>query len=413
MMTVTTRCRHAGSLFAVATAALTTAALVSSGCDDASPVPDGGAIAGDAFVLGTRVWDDSATTSYFHVVPSLDADTAVDTSLAIEVAGAAKLFAIPGAGWFAIGAGDQPVITRYALDAAGGLVAGASISFQGVGVRSLWPSLYVVSPTKVYYPDRDGHQLVVWNPTTMEITGTIALPETARDGFLSLYSYTPIVRGDRLLFSVGWFDWNTSDAVLGGTGLVVIDTRSDRVERFDVDPRCGGISEAIVTASGDAYHVSSALAGAARRLGRFPLAPCALRIPTGGDAFDPGYALALGELTGGAIAGEPVPAGGSGIFLRVLDEALATVAEGDATWKLTGQAAWRWLRWDVATGTTTPVDLAPSTSDVLWFQVGDRVFGTETSPDYAQTTLIELTAPGGPRRALTAPGFLHGVARIR
>jgi hypothetical protein len=62
----------------------------------------------------------------------------------------------------------------------------------------------------------------------------------------------------------------------------------------------------------------------------------------------------------------------------------------------------------------SPVDaLEPSTSDVLWFQVDGKVYGTETTADYSETTLIELTADGGPRRALTAPGLLHGVTRVR
>jgi hypothetical protein len=379
---------------------------IGGGDPDAAPLDT-------AFLLGTRVWDDSSTTSYFHVVPSLEAGTAVDPGLSVEVPGAAKLFAIPGAGWFAIGAGESPVITRYTLDDAGRLVAGASVTFQNHGVRSLWPSLYVVSPTKVYYPDRDGQQLVVWNPTTMEVTGSIALPGTGREGFLSLYGYTPVVRGDHLLFGVGWFDWVTSDSVLGETGLVVIDTTTDQLVRVDVDTRCGGISEAVITPGGDAYFVSSALAGAAKRLGRFSLEPCALRIRAGAEAFDAGYAPRLADITGAAIAGEPIPGGGDGIFLRVFDESLATVGASDQTWKLTGQSAWRWVRWDVTSGAVAPVDLAPATSDVLWFQVGDRVFGTETTPDYATTTLVELTADGGPRPALIAPGFLHGVARIR
>jgi hypothetical protein len=392
-------------------------ALVVAACGDNLGDDTGDAdaapLAGETFLLGTRVWDDSSTTSYFHVVPSLEAGTGVDTDLAVEVPGAAKLFAVPGAGWFAIGAGESPVITRYTLDGSGRLVAGASVTFQDYGVTSLWPSLYVVSPTKVYYPDRDGQQLIVWNPTTMEVTGSIALPGTGRTGFLSLYGYTPIVRGDLLLFAVGWFDWAINDTVLGETGLVVVDTRTDQLVRVDVDTRCGGISEAVITGSGDAYFVSSALAGAARRLGRFSLEPCALRIRAGAEAFDDGYAARLADVTGAAIAGEPIPGGGDDIFLRVFDESLATVGAGDATWKLTGQSAWRWLRWDVTSGDARPVDLAPATSDVLWFQVGDRVFGTETTPDYASTTLVELTAAGGPSRALVAPGFLHGVARIR
>jgi len=114
------------------------------------------------------------------------------------------------------------------------------------------------------------------------------------------------------------------------------------------------------------------------------------------------------------MAGEPIPGSGNDIFLRAFDTDLGTVSDEMLTWELTSQSAWRWLRWDVATGDVTDVDpLDPSTSDVLWFRVSGKVYGTETTADYSETTLIELTAEGGPRRAMTAPGFLHGVARIR
>jgi len=137
-------------------------------------------------------------------------------------------------------------------------------------------------------------------------------------------------------------------------------------------------------------------------------------VRAGSDAFDPDYLANLGDATGSAMAGEPIPAGGDGVFLRVFDESLGTVADDNATWELTGQSAWRWVRWDVSTNDVSPItELEPSTSDVLWFQVEGRVYGTETKADYSETTLIDLTAEGGPRRALTAPGFLHGVARIR
>jgi hypothetical protein len=46
---------------------------------------------------------------------------------------------------------------------------------------------------------------------------------------------------------------------------------------------------------------------------------------------------------------------------------------------------------------------------------GDNIAdtGDADAADHATTTLVELTADGGPRPALVAPGFLHGVARIR
>lgn len=248
----------------------------------------------------------------------------------------------------------------------------------------------------------------------MRVTGTIPLPETARDGFLSYYGLTPLLRGSKLIFSVGWFDWLISDSILPETGLVVLDTATDTVERFDVDPRCGGVTQAIEMPEGDSYFVSSALAGATYRLGRLETEPCALRLRAGEESFDSTYLARLAELSNGGIAGEPMPGGDDRILLRVFDEALASVESGAQTWELTGQTAWRWLSWDVKTNeTTVESELAPSTADVFWFQLDGKVFASETKSDYSETTLVELSANGAPVPALTVPGFLQGIARIR
>jgi hypothetical protein len=414
------------------------AATVACGDDDAEPEDSGGTsgssttggapgdssgsggLAGQpgdadpAYLIGTRVWVDTTATSYFNVVSSLDKGTEVSREQALELPGPAKLYAIPDVGWFGLGGGEEPTITRYGLSADGKLQKEKTINMLSYGVQGLWDNLYVVSKTKIYYPDRDNRQLIIINPTEMAIEGAIKLPETAQDGFLSLYGYTPLLRGNKLLFTVGWFDWNVNDSVLGETGLVVLDTDTDTVDSFDIDKRCGGITTGVTTADGDTYFVSSALAGVAHRLGRQPTAPCALRVKAGAEAFEEDYLVELGELTNSEVAGEPVPAGGNGIFLRAFEESEATFTEESATYELTGQTAWYWWRWNVETGEASLVDeLEPSTSDVLWFEVGGRVFGSQTTADYAETTLIELTAEGGPREALTAPGFLHGIARIR
>jgi hypothetical protein len=390
-------------------------AVLSASCgDDATSSNEAGGDLDTAYVLGTRVWDDSSTTSYFHVAPSLEQTVQVDPARALEVSGAAKLYAAYDLGWFAFGEGESPTLSRYTLDDEGRLKKGASISLQQYGVKGLWDTIYFVSPTKAYYPDRDGAQLIVWNPTSMEVTDVIALPQTAREGYLANYGYAAIERAGKLLITVGWFDWNETDSVLPATGLLVVDTTTDEVVSFEVDERCGGVTQPITTASGDTMLVSSALAAAAHRLERLATAPCALRIRAGSDAIDTEYLTRLGELTGGALSGEPVAGAGDALFLRVFDEELASTDKPMLTWELTGQPAWRWMRWDIANDRVEPVaNLAPSTSDVLWFRVDGKVYGTETAADYTTTTLIELTAEGGPRRGLTVPGFLHGVVRVR
>ena len=366
-----------------------------------------------AFAVGTRVWDDSSTTSYFNIVDSLDAGTTVDTSRAIEVAGAAKLFSLGSLGWFAIGGGESPTISRYEVDENNQLQPRETISLQNYGVESLWDTVYVVSPTKAYYPDRDNRQLIVWNPTEMTITGSIELPQTNRDGFLALYGYTPVLRGNQLLFTVGWFDWTTNDEVRSETGLVVIDTTTDTVARFDVDSRCGGITTGVTVANGDVYFASSALAAAAYKLGRMTSEPCVLRVRAGETTLDTSYHVELDTLSAGALAGEPVSGGADRVFLRTFDETAAQIPAEPATWDVTGQVAWKWLAWDVGTNKATEVASLPaSTADVVWFQVEGKTYGAQTTADYSSTTLIDLTA-GTPATALTAPGFIHGVARIR
>src|SRR5687768_9731856 len=102
------------------------AVVLAAACGDNAAPP--GAVAPDAsaptaaYLVGTRVWDDTTTTSYFHVVSSLDAAATVNQARALETPGSAKLFAI-GDAWFGIGGGEAPTITRYTLDGSDRLVA--------------------------------------------------------------------------------------------------------------------------------------------------------------------------------------------------------------------------------------------------------------------------------------------------
>lgn len=368
------------------------------------------------YVVSTRVFspDGGPVTSFFYVVDSLDQGTVIDTSQGLEYPGSARLFANEETGWFAIGSGEDSTITRYTVGPRG-LVAGDSISLLSYGVSSHFSDdLYIISPTKLYYPDRDNAQLLIINPEAMEIQGTIPLPETVRDGYQANYSYEAIQRDGRLLFTVGWFDWD-NDVILDATGLVVIDTATDSVVRVDVDERCGGITTPVNLASGDAYLVSSALAAANHILGRLPTEPCALRVLADSDTIDPDYAPPLAELAGGAPAGEPVYGGGNSIYFRVFDQAAATIEDGQFSWDLTGQPLWSWARWNVSEGAVAPADTLPaSTADVVWFRADERTFGMESlDAEYSETRLIELSSEGGPVQRLTAPGFLQGLARVR
>lgn len=369
-----------------------------------------------AYLAATRVStpDGAGSTTYMQVLSSIEAGSRLELANATEFAGPAELFNIKEIGWFGVGDGNAPVLTKYTLGADGKLVAGPKLNLAAYGVQEFFADkTYFVSPTKVYYPDPDGKQLLVINPTAMTVDGVVALPQTAREGYTAVYSYAAVRRGDKLLFSVGWFDW-TNDRILPETGLVTLDVNTNAVLGVTTDPRCSGITMPVTVSSGDVYFTSSALAGALAKLGRLTTGTCALRIKAGAEVFDPAYAQKLTEVTGGAIAGEPIPAGGDAIFLRVLDDTKVTIKPESASWDLTGEPAWGWARWNVVTGQLTPIaGLEASTADVLWFETEGRVFAGQTTKDYATTTLIELTAAGGPKPALTSVGFFSGLAKIR
>jgi len=397
--------------------ALSAAVVGLTGCSSDNAIENGGPKAGPAYIVSTRVFSPGVDerTSFLYVVDSLDATTKIEPSAGLEMPGSARLFADEETGWIAIGSGEDSTITRYSVGSNGLSPVGDPISLQSYGVNSHWSDdLYFISKTKLYYPDRINEQLLIIDPEAMRITGTIALPQTSREGFQANYSYEAIHRAGRLLFSVGWFDWN-NDKILGETGLVVIDTNTDQVVRVDVNDSCGGITTPVNLASGDTYLLSSALAAANHRLGRLAAKPCALRILANEDTFDPDYARPLADLVGGALAGEPVHAGGDALYFRVFDESSANVEDGQFSWDITGQPVWSWVRWDVSEdAAVVEKALAPSTADVVWFRADKRTFGMEWADQAnTRTRLIELSTSEGPVERLTAPGFLQGLTRAR
>jgi hypothetical protein len=391
-------------------------ALVAGACgDDGDDGKVGGSSDGGSYLAATRIFsaDGIGSTTYMQVLSSIEDGEKLELSKATEFAGSAELFNLEGIGWFGVGDGESPVLTRYGLSADGELEEKKKLNLAAYGLSDFFANdMYVISATKAYYPDPDGKQLVIINPIAMKVEGVVEMPETEREGYTAVYSYASVRRGDKLLFSVGWFDW-TNDKILPETGLLVLDTTSDEVVRFDVDKRCGGITQPVTLSNGEAYFASSALAGALYKIGSYKLEPCVLRVAKNADAFDTKYLLKLADLTDGAIAGEPIGAGDDRIFLRVLADDMVTVEADTASWEITGTAAWSWIVWDVSKEKVSELDLEPSTADVLSFEVDGRVFVGQTTAEYESTTLIELTAEGGPKSALESPGFFSGLAKIK
>jgi hypothetical protein len=151
------------------------------------------AIAGTSF-------NPEGESSYVALVPSLDSSIEIDYAAVLEVAGGASIFGMDGNRFFALGKDEEPTITRYEIDASGAFIPGEQFSLQEYGLSSTWldPGLVpILSETKAYVVDSGQMQVIVWNPSTMRITGSFPLDGVAPDGYsTTLFEPDPTVRGD-------------------------------------------------------------------------------------------------------------------------------------------------------------------------------------------------------------------------
>src|SRR5262245_60229459 len=99
----------------LSTCALTLALL--PGCSDSDADSEQTHAGSEPLYLAmTRIWDDTSTTSYLHVLDSVTSKAKVDVAKARELNGPSKLYAYGKDYWFAVGGGEEPIITRYELD---------------------------------------------------------------------------------------------------------------------------------------------------------------------------------------------------------------------------------------------------------------------------------------------------------
>jgi len=371
-------------------------------------VPEGDPV----YALTTQVFGENDSQSYVLLTSTLDLETelSVDDAL-IEVPGRALAAGIDGAGALFIASDQAPTVTRYELTEAGGLDEGESVSFLTAGVTKFaeYSSQFqFVSKEKAYWLDGSTAQIVVWDPTAMEVRGTIALTELAAQGQLLSFTTAPVWHGDTLyLFAA----WREGLIVAPRAAVVAVDTSTDTVTIVQ-DTRCGYVRDGILADDGFMYMASEAFGAAANWLDPSNPAPCLLRFDIGAQAFDADYQVELSTLVGGAAAGSLVVGPDNRAFLRVLEGRSAP--DGVSNPRVLASApAWRWASLMVGeepavSGITAPL----SSGSVLRFSLGTRVF----APLFVaatSTTFLELTAEGPSESAINLPGLVFSAVKLR
>jgi hypothetical protein len=287
--------RRAGTVLAFAFA------LGSTGCGATNGSESSGEPVGAHFPTTSIVFgEDGSISTYLSLLHTLDPQ-AVDDDTTREFAGWADLWVHGGQVFMTDG--EAPALTRYAVAAGGALEQDDRLSFANYGTdtAAFWRNV-IVSPTKAYLFVTEAREIVVWNPATLEIGGTFALPDLDDRGAQQPYVTNDrgaIVRGDRLYVTVGWGDWDNY-SLSNDSVILVVDTTSDEIIQT-LPVACPDLNVATLDDKGDIYF-SNWVYGVGPSLFDGGAHTCAVRIKAGTDTLDADWALTFSDATDGREA---------------------------------------------------------------------------------------------------------------
>jgi hypothetical protein len=247
-----------------------------------------------AYVVATAVSSSESANTYVKVLPSIE-HAQLELDDAHEFAGWSDM-AVLGR-WVFVSSGEEPVITRFAVNDDGSLEEDGELSFSNFTDDANFYSQRVISAEKAYLTGEDKY--VVWNPTTLEITGEIPLPVFEPvDAIMPSFAGDRgmVVRGDRLFHAVNWLD--TENYRMAPTSrIVVVDLERDEViDTLEVD--CPDLDVGDLDEKGNIYFTSWVYAPAATVLSGDSNA-CLVRIRAGSESIDPDWTISFQDITGG------------------------------------------------------------------------------------------------------------------
>jgi hypothetical protein len=368
---------------------------------------------GPLYAVMFEVYDDLGSNSYLSLFDSLDIE-AVDPSTSREFVGGRAYLQTFG-GWLFVGEPTSPIVRRYSLGEDGSLQDERSISFANFGLEAgtidPW-NLSFIDEHKAYLFDfREGTH-IVWDPTSMEITGEIpAVPEFLREG-LSIDGSPAMVRGDRLYRSVFWADYATATYSTEHL-LAVYDTTTDELEGLVTETRCPAPGNLTHMDEAGNIYFSNWIWPVSGTLLRDAPPSCVLRIPAGSDTFDPSWTLSYEELSGGHQGAMFTYLGEDQALVAIFDESMSSYDSATDPWELAGREQWNLWRVDLASGTGAPIEGFPPNSGAYTpALLGDRTLLLVPSEGWSRTDVYELTDEGAVP-GLDIPGWSYAFVQVR
>ena len=224
--------------------------IAACGSDSNSETPPDAGAPAPLYAIESLVFDEQGSTSYVSLIGSLAVQPIVELADAREFPGYAP--ADPLGGKIIVGSGEEPVLTRYAVDGAGGWTEEARVSFASYASSSLEASLYV-GADKAYAPF-ESTNFVVWNPASFTVVKELGAPAELPlvDGELKAHrGYGHELRGTTIFQPYYWAD-ASFHRYSAGSKISVIDTATDQVSAL-LDVPCPHLHITSQDADGNLY----------------------------------------------------------------------------------------------------------------------------------------------------------------
>jgi hypothetical protein len=362
--------------------------LVGLACsDDTATVvgAEGAAPDGPAYVVSTMVSSDDGTTGYVSVLDSLEPQT-IDNENAREFAGAADIWVHEGAVF--VSNDEAFTISKFVVED-GALVEQGVLSFAAYGLGSFgfWLNRFVAAD-KAYFLN-DTAEYIVWDPASMEITGTLPLPApAAREGFraFTAYSDRASILKDGLLYQPFYYTDDSYFLFAPDTRILVIDVASDLVLDA-IDAPCPGLDYATVDGDGNLYFSSWVYAAGGAAVLDQP-DTCVFEIPARGA---PRVAFRVADVSDGRQGGVMRYVANGRAMISVLHDERFPPSDAPSASELTFANNWRFWSYDLASGGAAPLESIDWNGGAQYsFDIDQRTYMLVAASDYSTTRVYDL-----------------------
>lgn len=394
------------------------AALALVGCGDNSMSVGGGGDddnGGDdtdtrpAYVTSSLVFGADGTTSYVSVLADLNAQT-IDYTKAREFGDLADVWSYDGAVF--VTEATNKTITRFAVKN-GALVEEGKLSLANYGPTDVgfWRNTFI-SPTKAYFLNNtDGY--VIWNPTDMVITGTLALPTLeTRAGYMTYPGYTDrsaVIRDGKLYQPLYWTD-DTYFQMTPDSRIAVFDVASDTSVGLLTAP-CPGLDYVTQGDDGSLYF-SSWIFAAGGALVLHEADTCVVKLPPGSDT--PSVAFHFKDVADARQGAALHSIGNGKAIMSVLHGEHAVIDPDTDAGDVTYADNWRFWLYDFASNTAEMIPaLDWNDGGQYFFTIDGKNYLLVSKSDYSATSVFDLGDTSAPTPLFDTQGWAIRLFKVR